>query len=88
VSEQTVSAGHRPPERSITSSWRPEVVRIDVDFDRCEGHGLCEQTAPEVYQLDDDGNLTVLVEVVPAELELKAAAGARVCPVAALRAVP
>lgn len=59
--------------------------RIDVDRDRCEGHGLCEQTAPEVYRLDDDGELEVLVHDLPAELVAKAEAGARVCPVAALR---
>ena len=58
---------------------------VDVDRDRCEGHGLCEQTAPEVYRLDDDGELEVLVEDVPAALVPKAEAGARVCPVAALR---
>lgn len=61
--------------------------RIELDRDRCEGHGLCEETAPEVYRLDDDGELELLVEEVPSELQAKAEAGARVCPVAALRVV-
>lgn len=59
--------------------------RIEFDRDRCEGHGLCEQTAPEVYRLDDDCELELLVDEVPPELQVKAEAGARVCPVAALR---
>jgi len=60
-------------------------MRIIVDYERCEGHGLCETSAPQVYQLDDEGNVHLLVEEVPGHLENAAAAGARACPVAALR---
>jgi ferredoxin len=60
-------------------------VRVVADRERCEGHGLCADTAPEVYELDDDAIVMLLHEVVPPELERKAEAGARVCPVAALR---
>jgi ferredoxin len=60
-------------------------MRIAADRDRCEGHGLCADTAPDVYDLDDDAVVVLRYEVVPAELERKAEAGARVCPVAALR---
>ncbi|EHK88054.1 ferredoxin [Saccharomonospora azurea] len=59
--------------------------RIELDRDRCEGHGLCEEIAPEIYRLDDDAELELLVDEVPPELLAKAEAGARVCPVAALR---
>jgi len=61
-------------------------MRIHADVARCEGHGLCAETAPEVYELDDDA-IVVLRHPgdVPPELEAKARAGARVCPVAALR---
>lgn len=61
------------------------MVRIEVDRDRCEGHGLCEQTAPQVYRLDDEGEVELLLQEVPPELRARAEAGARVCPVAALR---
>jgi ferredoxin len=60
-------------------------MRIVADRDRCEGHGLCADTAPEVYGLDDDAIVALVHETVPPELERKAEAGARVCPVAALR---
>lgn len=60
---------------------------IEADRDRCEGHGLCADVAPEVYELDDDAVVVVLHQAVPPELERKAEAGARVCPVAALRVV-
>jgi ferredoxin len=60
-------------------------MRIAADQGRCEGHGLCVDTAPEVYDLDDDAIVVLRHEVVPPALERKAEAGARVCPVAALR---
>jgi ferredoxin len=60
-------------------------MRIAADRDRCEGHGLCVDTAPEVYDLDDAAVVVLRHEVVPAALERRAEAGARVCPVAALR---
>ena len=59
-------------------------MRMVADRERCEGHGLCADTAPEVYELDDDAVVVLLHETVPPGLERKAEAGARVCPVAAL----
>ncbi len=63
-------------------------MKITADIARCEGHGLCEDVAPSVYELDDDAVVTLLHDVLPPELEPAAEAGARVCPVAALRIVP
>jgi ferredoxin len=60
-------------------------MRITADRERCEGHGLCADVAPEVYELDDEAIVVLLHETVPPELERKAEGGARVCPVAALR---
>jgi ferredoxin len=60
-------------------------MNIIADRARCEGHGLCEGIAPEIYELDEDAIVVLRHESVPPELERKAEAGARVCPVAALR---
>jgi ferredoxin len=60
-------------------------VKVVADRERCEGHGLCADTAPEVYGLDDDAIVVLVHEIVPPQLERKAEGGARVCPVAALR---
>jgi ferredoxin len=60
-------------------------MRIVLDRDRCEGHGLCEEAAPSLMHLDDDGELVIdREEVGGADLAL-ANAAVRVCPVAALR---
>jgi ferredoxin len=65
-------------------------MRISVDYARCEGHGLCEDQAPDVFQLDDEGDLQYRFagQEVPAELAAAAARGATACPVAALRVLP
>lgn len=60
-------------------------MRIELDRSRCEGHGLCEEEAPRLMHLDDDGELVLDHEEL-ADDEVAAANGAvRVCPVAALR---
>jgi ferredoxin len=61
-------------------------VRITVDQARCEGHGLCEQAAEEIFQLDDDGILEhrYAGKDIPEELQSGASQAVFACPVAAL----
>jgi len=62
-------------------------MKIELDRPRCEGHGLCEEAAPELMHLDDDDDLVLdVVEVDGTALD-RARAAVRVCPVAALRLV-
>ncbi|WP_433368020.1 ferredoxin [Streptosporangium sp. CA-115845] len=60
-------------------------IRIVLDQSRCEGYGFCAEAAPDLLELDDEGELTVLVEQVAPEAVDRAEAAVRVCPVAALR---
>lgn len=60
-------------------------MRLVLDRPRCEGHGLCEEAAPALMHLDDDGELVLDVPDVPAADLAAASAAVRVCPVAALR---
>jgi len=59
-------------------------MKIVLDRPRCEGHGLCEEVAPQLMHLDDEGELVLDIETVDDVLEA-AKAAVRVCPVAALR---
>lgn len=64
------------------SGWR-----IAVDRDLCQGHGVCESEAPEVFSVSKDGVLTVLQEA-PAAAERKAVELAvKFCPTHALSIV-
>lgn len=60
-------------------------MRIVLDRDRCEGHGLCEEAAPSLMHLDDDGELVIDREEIGDADPALANAAVRVCPVAALR---
>jgi ferredoxin len=30
------------------------MISVHIDTDKCEGHGLCVQLAPEIFDLSDD----------------------------------
>ncbi|CAI9410563.1 ferredoxin [Nocardioides sp. T2.26MG-1] len=60
-------------------------MRLVLDRPRCEGHGLCEEAAPALMHLDDDGELVLDREEVGDGDVAAANAAVRVCPVAALR---
>lgn len=44
-------------------------MKVQVDSDRCRGHGICCSLCPEVFELNDDGYAEVLVDEVPPEHE-------------------
>jgi cytochrome P450/ferredoxin len=71
------------PPASDRSASRP--TRLEVDRDRCEGHGLCEGAAADLVHLDDDDVLVIDQADVPPHLSGAAAQAVQVCPVAALR---
>jgi ferredoxin len=56
-------------------------MRVHVDEERCEGHGRCYATAPEVFSPDDLGNGREIGDgSVPAALEQKARLAVANCP--------
>jgi ferredoxin len=71
--------------RQATHNPAEEEMNIILDRPRCEGHGLCEEVAPQLMHLDDEGELVLDIEQVDGENLEAAKAAARVCPVAALR---
>ena len=56
-------------------------VRIKIDCDLCQGHGLCVATAPELFEFQgDDMQPTVLRDPVPEELQEDAVTAVDCCP--------
>jgi len=62
-------------------------MRFELDRPRCEGHGLCEEAAPDLLHLDDHGDVVIDVDEISDTALDRARAAVRVCPVAALRLV-
>lgn len=56
-------------------------MRVRIDQDRCQGHGRCYDTAPEVFEPDELGNGHELGDgSVPAALAQQARLAAANCP--------
>jgi ferredoxin len=62
-------------------------VKIIVDHERCAGTGMCESFAPEVFEVDDDGVLTLLTPEPDPRLYEQVNAAVEACPVEAIRVV-
>jgi ferredoxin len=60
-------------------------VRIVVDRDLCQGHGVCENEAPGVFELAKDGRLSVLDETPADGLRAQVEMAVKYCPTHALR---
>ena len=62
-------------------------MRIEIDADRCTGHGRCYTLVPELFEADDEGHSRVLAEQVPDGLEDRARTAAQNCPEQAISLV-
>jgi sterol 14-demethylase len=60
------------------------VRRIVVDRDLCQGHGVCEGEAPEVFSVSKKGELSVLDERPPDAQRAAVDAAVKYCPTHAL----
>ena len=56
------------------------LMKIRVDPDKCQGHARCYGLAPEIFDVDDYGQASVIVDEVPPELEEKARLAVANCP--------
>ena len=55
-------------------------MKIRVDYDLCEANALCMEAAPEVFRVEEDDTLTILLEEPGEELRSKVEEAARLCP--------
>lgn len=60
-------------------------MRIEADLTLCQGHAQCEEVAPEVFEVDDEGYVRVLDTDPPDTMRDKVEQAIRLCPVAALK---
>jgi ferredoxin len=60
-------------------------MKVVVDYDLCEANALCMQAAPEVFRVEEDDTLTVLVDAPDEALRAKVEDAVRLCPRQAIR---
>lgn len=59
-------------------------MKVTVDWDLCDGNGVCAIEAPTVFEMNDDDELIVLKEEFEPVEKLAVDSAIRVCPKRAL----
>ena len=59
-------------------------MKIVVDRSRCSSIGLCEATAPDIFEIGSDGALHILIEDVSADRRTDLEQACENCPTQAL----
>jgi len=59
-------------------------MKLKVDKDLCIGCGACQAVCPDVFEIDEDGLATTIVEEVPKDIEEDAIDAKEGCPTNAI----
>jgi len=60
-------------------------MKVYVDKELCTGSGVCIETCPKVFELNDQGATVAKTEQVPSELEQTCRETAENCPSGAIK---
>ena len=55
-------------------------MKVVVDYDLCEANALCMSCCPEVFRVEEDDTLTVLMDEPPEKLRDQVEEAVRLCP--------
>jgi ferredoxin len=60
-------------------------MKVQVNYDRCEGHAVCVDLAPTVFQIgDDDEQVRVINDTPDESLHADVILAAKRCPIQAI----
>ncbi len=59
-------------------------MKILVDYDLCEANAVCMEIEPEVFQVDDNDEIHILIESPGEDYRKKVEEAVRLCPRQAL----
>jgi ferredoxin len=62
-------------------------MRIVVDLELCQGHAQCEDVAPDIFEVDDNGFARVLSDSPGESARRRVEEAVRRCPADAIRIV-
>jgi ferredoxin len=60
-------------------------VKAEIDLELCQGHGQCQEAAPSVFEVRDDGYAYLLADTIPVNAEAGVRDAASRCPTDAIR---
>jgi ferredoxin len=80
-----MESGFECGPRPLKGPPRREHMKAVVDYDLCEANALCMEACPEVFRVEEDDTLTVLMEEIPEDLRAKMQDAERLCPRQAIR---
>jgi len=60
-------------------------MKVVVDYDLCEANALCMEACPEVFRVEEDDTLTVLLDEIPEAFRQQVQDAERLCPRQAIR---
>lgn len=60
-------------------------MRVEVDLDKCTGHGICEAIAEDVFEVTDEGVVEIHGNQRPESDRERMQQAVTQCPAAALR---
>jgi ferredoxin len=60
-------------------------MKLSVDASKCQGHGRCYALAPDLFDLDENGNASVCSEDIPEDRRADAELAAENCPENAIK---
>jgi ferredoxin len=60
-------------------------MKVVVDYDLCEANALCMEACPEVFRVEEDDTLTVLLDEIPENFRKQVQDAERLCPRQAIR---
>ena len=60
-------------------------MRVVVDYELCEANAICMGCCEQVFRVEEDDTLTLLMEEIPSEHEAAVNEAVRRCPRQALR---
>jgi sterol 14-demethylase len=79
-------AADEPPKNIVQESLETGPrFRVIIDRELCQGHATCMTEAPELFQVDEAGNVTILQENPPPDLLEKARQAEKYCPAKAIK---
>ena len=62
-------------------------MRVEVDLDKCTGHGICESIAADVFEVTDEGIVVIHGDERPESDRMRMQQAVTQCPAAALRLI-